>query len=547
MVRSRFVSSSSAFTAASVLTPTSDGQFNVISGAGFDTSQLGTATVYNLRQYVQVAGLTHTQYGTPDTYNLRQYIQVIGFTPTQYGTAAAKPQRQYAYIAGFTATGFGNSVIEYRNRNLVAAGSTLTDFGHATVTNLRQYAPIEGSTLGNLGRPTVQSMLFHVGAFGVDSAQFGVALALNRNRGVLAHGSTFGDFGEAVRVQRGDLRPESIENHTEFGWATIRNINTQVFPFGFTATKFGEFQAECHKFGVVGLTHSEYGRPTVKNKITYVNALGSSLTQFGLASIENRNRLVYMQNPLELVTIDGLQYWLPAIRPAFGTPALTHTRITPVGFGCTQFGAMWIAGYVQYLYPEPAYDKYVSYADFISNKHRTVTPEGFDATQYGALSLSPLYLYPDGFTSVSWPVDYVDPGWPWGTTVSQATVKSASVGDTSQLGLPFVSYTPILVYPIGIASATEWGNPPYGVMHKFDQDVTPAGFNATEFGREDWEYQGTTYMHEIDYVESAGMSLGTQPDFGQAAIIQGPPPGTPMGLGTQTQFGSATIIQGPPP
>jgi len=406
------------------------------------------------------------QYIAPASTTLYTYPTGI-FTP-QFGTAeVSHVLTRFVYPTGFSSLAFGSPRVDQRARPI---GFSTSAFGAAWVSNLRRYVYPNGTQHTSFGTPLVQYKDIH--AAGFVATRFGTSYTYNKTRHTYAN--------------------------------------------SFVATRFGTAKVENHKIIFAGQVHTAFGTALVKNFKQYANVTAGVLTRFGTQWASTNPRRIYMWHPGGFH--DG--YWHVPTWPdeQIGTASLTHTRITPRGFVATRFGVAWAAQEFQYLYPWSFLDVLFGNQTAVTYKNQPRQMQGFIATQFGAGSMSPLYLHPEGIAPHGWPFAAPGSGY-WNTTVSHDRVKNASVGYAQRFGTPYVSHSPIFVHPPSFDVATLWGVPPYGVMHKFDQWVSPNGMKTEEWGRDDWDYRQGDVLEIVDYVPTAPV-FGTT--FGGASVGHGP-------------------------
>ncbi len=390
------------------------------------------------------------QYIAPSSTTL--YTYPVGIASAQYGThEVSRVLTQFVYPTGFSSTAFGALSV---GRTTRPAGFSTSAFGTAWVSNLRRY--------------------------------------------LYANGTKFGSFGTAL-VQNRDLHPSAWQSSV-FGTLYVYNKTRKAYPPGILATTFGTAKVENHKITINGLVHTFFGTALVKNYRQYANVSAGVRTVFGTQWVSTKIRRIYMWHP-------GVYY-----AGQIGTARLTHTRITPRGFVDTRFGVAWAAQEFQYLYPWSFLDVLFGNQTAVTYWNQPRQMQGFIATQFGAGSMIPLYLHPVGIAPHGWPFPGPDAPW-WATKVTHDRVKNTTLGLTQSFGAPYVSHSPIFVYPPSFDVATLWGVPPYGVMHKFDQWVDTPGILGEEWGRDDWDYRQGDVLEEIDYLHPTPAAMSA---FGNA-------------------------------
>ena len=101
--------------------------------------------------------------------------------------------------------------------------------------------------------------------------------------------------------------------------------------------------------------------------------------------------------------------------------------------------------------------------------------------------------------------------------VGGTRITGVKVDNYTLFGNYFVAHTPRYVYHNGQVF-TVFGAPPYGAMHKFDQNVEPAGELLSQWGRELWDYRVAMFIKEIDYARE--VSVPEMSSFGTPGVIQ---------------------------
>lgn len=345
------------------------------------------------------------------------------------------------------------------------------------------------------------------------ATQFGTADVRSLRHYIYPNGTLHTAFG-TPRVQYKNIHAAGFVA-TRFGTAYAYNKTRHTYANSFVATQFGTAKVENHKIVFVGQVHTAFGTALVKNFKQYASVTAGVLTRFGTQWASTNPRRIYMWHPGGYH--DG-QWHVPTWPDEqIGTAALTHTHITPRGFIATRFGVAWAAQEIQYLHPWSFYDLLFGNQTAVTYKNQPRQIDGFVGTQFGAGSMSPLYLHPEGIAPTEWP--YPGPSAPWwATKVTHDRVKNTTLGVTQLFGTHYVSYSPIFVYPPSFDVVTLWGVPPYGVMHKFDQWVSPEGLETEEWGRDDWDYRQGDVLEIVDYVPPVPVSDAL---FGSAVVGYG--------------------------
>jgi hypothetical protein len=96
-------------------------------------------------------------------------------------------------------------------------------------------------------------------------------------------------------------------------------------------------------------------------------------------------------------------------------------------------------------------------------------------------------------------------------------IAGGSLGVATRFGQGSVSRTPQYLYGTGIAPSNLFGNPPYGVLHTFEQSMHGTGEVFSQFERDDWDYRVGEYMFEVDFLHVPGVA-GAQ--FGTGSVAR---------------------------
>ncbi|MBP9803323.1 MAG: hypothetical protein KBE22_00260 [Candidatus Accumulibacter sp.] len=479
----------------------------------------GTPSVYNRTQHAQAVGFDPSVFGDPTTLNRNRYVDASGASHEALGTPYAWQFQQFAYVPGARHSEYGTPEVQYLDRAIVAAGSAFGDYGRPTAYNLRQTFSSPGSALSDYGRPTVYNLTKFIRHTGNATLVGGYPDVYNKKRSVFPDGVQAEEFGDAL-IRNKNILPTGIQLYPEFGWPSLINKNKHVKTFGARNTEFGTQFFRSNKFIVSGLKHTEFGYPAVQNFLTYARAIGQRQTDFGDTEVLNRNRKMWATHPLSLVLVDGAYKVLPSLREHFGEHRAAHTTITPVGEVETGFGDAFVAGSTQLINAYSFHDRLVGSGTQATYRDRYlafagyVDPDDPEAptlieTIFGQASLAPIYIYPNGWASVSWPLLPTHQGYPWNTKVTLNQITDATFGLSGLLGVPFISYIPRYVHPDFEDPYTEWGNVPpepgeegdnTGVMQKFDQYPAMIGLDATLYDREDWDYRAITKVWARDFI-----------------------------------------------
>ena len=193
---------------------------------------------------------------------------------------------------------------------------------------------------------------------------------------------------------------------------------------------------------------------------------------------------------------------------AFGNVTHVHKWITPKGVTHQLFGTSKVQAKNQFIYATGFMQKLFSNKTVVTYRNQPRQIEGFDAQLFGVGVLSPRYIKPVGQEMSLFSI-YNRVG---GTRITNVTINNYAL-----FGSYFVAHTPRYVYHAGQVF-TLFGAPPYGVMHKFDQNVEPSGEALSQWGREAWDYRVAMFIKEIDYARE--VKVPEMSSFGTPGVSQ---------------------------
>lgn len=372
-------------------------------------------------------------------------------------------------------------------------GQVFTEFGVARLPQNKNVYPIP-ITSDLFGTPFIRLQYRFVNAVGWTVTPFGTAFVYNRNRWIYA-ASTANTirWGTAI-VQNRDVHPIGWTESSKFGWPNIYNKTRKIYPIWQASESFGVVRVNNAKFEVPGWIATSYGLPFIENKLKRILQPGFVASQWGSAWVSNAKRYVYHQQPASAMQ--------------FGDVKHVHEWITPKGGSHQLFGTGKVQAKDQYVYATGFMQKLFSNKTAVTHRNQPAQMTGFENSAFGLPIFSPRYVKATG--------EVMSVFSPFGR-VGGSRITDAKVNNSTLFGNYFVAHTPRYIYHTG-QSFDQFGNPPYGVMHKFDQNVTPEGEAMSMWGREPWDYRAAMYIKEIDYarnVKVEEMSL-----FGTAGVSQ---------------------------
>lgn len=364
------------------------------------------------------------------------------------------------------------------DQSVVSGGFVSAKFGTAFVRNEYEYLHPEGFV----------------------SARFGQASILNLDRRIYCAGERHAQFGASSIFNSTQLAYPSAGLQTHFGTSLVFNKTRNVYAAGFNSARFGTGKVENHTIEFVGQNHARFGSATVYNQTQIITVSAGKTARFGTLWVSTNPRRIYHRTGT-------------APHTKFGVSHLTHTRITPPGFLATKFGLAKVGG--QYIYAEPAFNKLLGNNNYIYLKNQPMQLEGFLSARFGQGSMSPLTIRGVGIPHRGWPSSSAVASPRWDNKVCGTQITDVGVGNRARFGVGWTSHSPRYLYSATLGVTTKWGDPPYGLMYTFPQNIDLEGFVASTWERDDWDYSVGTTLHEIDHVPA---SAGNQARFGQSSV-----------------------------
>ena len=330
---------------------------------------------------------------------------------------------------------------------------------------------------------------------GISAPKFGVSSILNLDRRIYFTGAKHTQFGVSSIFNATQYAYPSAGLQTHFGTALIYNKTRNVYSAGFNSAQFGTGKVERHTIEFVGENHARFGNALVYNKTQIITVSAGNQARFGTLWVSTNPRRIYHRPGT-------------AAHTKYGVSHFTHTRITPPGFLATKFGLTEVGGGVQYVYAAPIFNKLLGNNNYIYLKNQPLQLEGFLAAKFGQGSLDPLTIGGIGISPRGWP-------YSWNNKVCGTRITDVGIGNRAAFGIGWTTHSPRYLYSVTLGVTTKWGDPIYGLMHTFPQNIDLAGFVASTWGRDDWDYSQGSTLHEIDYVPA---SAGSPARFGQASV-----------------------------
>lgn len=372
-------------------------------------------------------------------------------------------------------------------------GQVFTEFGVARLPQDKNVYPVP-ITSNLFGTGFIRLQYRYVNAVGWTVTPFGTAYVYNRNRWVYAASTTNTiRWGTAI-VQNRDVHPIGWTESSKFGWPNIYNKTRKIYPLWQASESFGVVRVNNAKFEVPGWVATQFGLSFIENKLKRILPAGFIGSQWGSAWVSNAKRFVYHQQSSSAM--------------AFGNVTHVHKWITPKGVTYQLFGTSKVQAKNQFIYATGFMQKLFSNKTAVTYKNQPRQMEGFDAQLFGVGVLSPRYIKPAGEVMSLFSIF---------NRVGGTRITNVTINNYALFGSYFVAHTPRYVYHAGQVF-TLFGAPPYGVMHKFDQNVEPSGEVLSQWGREAWDYRVAMFIKEIDYARE--VKVPEMSSFGTPGVSQ---------------------------
>lgn len=397
---------------------------------GFDSSEFGTAEVYNLTQVVYASGLASTNaFGTATIFDPLQYITHTGSDYSAFGTTVVYNLTQISYPTGIpSALAFGTTTVENKNRELTLTGINTQAFGTAhvfdplqylrplgfnyqswgtsSVINVNRYLSPMGSRFDALGTAHVENANRNVYPQRIDPKGFGTATIYNLTQYKAMTGFKDDVFGTAYIIGPRYLRPSGWKSDKFLPTNAVSNYYRTVYPTGvpaaFPVTGSATIYNKAAFIFPDAIEPEEMtGAIVAMPPFDIIDVTGNSISESEVTSEAD----IYYANANHLYLRSGIY------TGAVGTPTLTPAMITiNAGILGSGYGRPTISNYTRYVLPFSVGDASRYGTQWASHYIRYVEPRGWDSSvvwyAFGPINQdgtipgvkgSAVYIYPDGF------------------------------------------------------------------------------------------------------------------------------------------------------
>lgn len=397
---------------------------------GFDSSEFGTAEVYNLTQIVYASGLASTNaFGTATVFDPLQYITHTGASYSAFGTATVYCLTQISYPTGIpSALAFGTATVENKNRELTLSGINALAFGTAhvfdplqylrppgfnyqswgtaSIINNNRYLSPTGTKFDAFGTQHVENSLRYLYAQRIDPKGFGTTTIYNLTQYKTMTGFKDDVFGTAYIIGPRYLRPTGWKSDKFLPTNAVSNYYRTVYPTGVPAAFPVTGSATIYNKAAFVFPDSVDpedmpGAIVAMPPFDIIDVTGNSISESEVTSEAD----IYYANANHLYLRSGIY------TGAVGTPTLTPAMITiNAGILGSGYGRPTVSNYTRYVIPPSIGDASRYGTQWASHYIRYVEPKGWDSSvvwyAFGPINLdgtvpgvkgSAVYLYPTGF------------------------------------------------------------------------------------------------------------------------------------------------------
>lgn len=399
---------------------------------GFDSSEFGTAEVYNLTQVVYASGLASTNaFGTATVFDPLQYITHTGSDYSAFGTTEVYNLTQISYPTGIpSALAFGTATVENKNRELTLTGINALAFGTAHVFDPLQYLRPLGFNYQSWGTSSIINVNRYLSPTGSRFDALGTAHVENANRNVYPQRIDPKGFGTATIYNLTQYKAMNGFQDDAFGTPYIIGPR-YLRPSGWKSEKFGPYSKASpyiQYYYIQSIDPFYYSVPyptvTLKHRAIHVDDGISPPEMFGaLVYIAPTDVIDCTDNSIyESVVSEDTEVTYNTDRginlnrrgilgTAFGTTSVSPFTFRPLGKDWAVYGKPRVENYTRYVSPASIGVAVRFGVSWASHYIRYVYPTGFDKSSvfnaYGPIDLDngraagvypgPVYIYPTGF------------------------------------------------------------------------------------------------------------------------------------------------------
>lgn len=404
---------------------------------------------------------------------------------------------EFSILGGTYSPPIGNFVpfsYELLGQNLYPLGLSHSIFGVPRLPQDKNLN-VTGFVATSFSLPFVRLQYRYVNAVGWSVTPFGTPNVYNRDRWLYVQGTANTTRWGTAIVQNRDIHPWGWVESPKFGWPNAYNKTRKIYPLWQATELIGTVKVNNAKFTIPGLVHTAFGLPFIENKRKIITPPGMFTQAWGSAWVSNSKRQLFVQ-----------QYSQSA---EFGTFSYTHSWLTPKGFAASAFGTAVVQAKDQHVFVNSFMQRLFSNKTEVNHRNRPIYPISALTELFGVPDVIPKIVKPWGFIATE--ISY------YGHRVGGTRITNVKVNNATLFGNYFVAWTPRYVAVSG-GDYTLFGNPPYGVMHTFPQNIESLGADCAVLDLEDWDYRVSTYILEVDYARDVNVTETSS--FGMAGVTQ---------------------------